>query len=162
MEHISEVVHLVFGQGLKVKVSKCEFAKSKVSLLGQVIDKKEIQLDSKKLEVIRSTPRSTNQTELRSLLGIVVSYRRFIPSFASLLALLQAVKLCKMEFLWPSDMDRVFNTLTEVLSLPPVLVFSDFDKLFIVVMDAFAVAIGAVVSQKKGDKRVNPVQFAVQ
>lgn len=50
--NISQVVLLIAENGLKVKVSKSEFAKRKVALLGHLVDKNGVQVDPSKLEVI--------------------------------------------------------------------------------------------------------------
>lgn len=84
LEHIREVVGVIAGHGLKIKVSKCEFTQKQVSLLGHVVDKNGVSADSKKIEVIQSTSRLSDQTELRSFLGMAGYYRRFIHGFANI------------------------------------------------------------------------------
>jgi hypothetical protein len=60
---------------------------------------------------------------------------------------------------WTSTQEEAFRTLKEALRKEPILKFLDFRKPFILETDASGVAIGAVLSQKIGDKE-HPVAYA--
>ena len=59
---------------LKLKPSKCEFFKHKLTYLCHVVSKNGIQTDSKKVEAIHKWPVPTNVTEVRSFLGFTNYY----------------------------------------------------------------------------------------
>lgn len=63
-------------------------------------------------------------------------------------------------FNWTEEMEAAFVGLKQALTTPPVLAFPDFDEPFEVETDALTKAVGAVLSQKKEDGRVHPIQFA--
>lgn len=57
-------------------------------------------------------------------------------------------------------MQKAFENLTEKLTIPPVLPFTDFYSPFVVETDTSSVPLVFVLSQKKGDGKIHPVQFA--
>ena len=62
--------------GLKLKPSKCEFFRQKLTYLGHVVSKEGIQTDPKKVESICKWPIPTNVTEVRSFLGLTNYYQQ--------------------------------------------------------------------------------------
>ena len=89
--HLQKVLDVINEAGLKLKLSKCSFAQAKIKLLGNVVDKSGIAVDSSKVEVIQNAPISTTTTELGSFLGLAGYYRRFICN--SLILLLDSMRL---------------------------------------------------------------------
>ena len=71
---------------LYAKFSKCEFWLEQVAFLGHVVSKDGIQVDPKKIEAVAEWPRPTIVTEIRSFLGLVGYYRRFVKDFSKIAA----------------------------------------------------------------------------
>ncbi|KAD7477260.1 hypothetical protein E3N88_00396 [Mikania micrantha] len=65
------------------KFSKCDFWLEKVAFLGHVVSAEGITMDPAKVEAITKWPRPTSVTEVRSFLGLVGYYRRFVDGFSS-------------------------------------------------------------------------------
>lgn len=95
IDHILQVALVVAKHGLKMKISKYEFAKQRVAFLGHFVDNDGVQVGPFKLEGIRSAPHPTSHTELCSFLVISGYYRRLIRSFASFSAPLHGATLMK-------------------------------------------------------------------
>ena len=57
-----------------------------------------------------------------------------------------------VKFVWSSDCDQAFEKLKTCLVNTPILVYPDLTKPLILDTDASGVGIGAVLSQKQGDK----------
>lgn len=55
---------------------------------------------------------------------------------------------------------EAFEALEVKLTSPPVLTFPYFEQPFVEETDASSVAVGAVLAQRKWDKRVHPIQYA--
>eukprot|EP00737_Agarophyton_chilense_P002014 gb/GEZJ01002279.1/.p1 GENE.gb/GEZJ01002279.1/~~gb/GEZJ01002279.1/.p1 ORF type:complete len:384 (+),score=41.68 gb/GEZJ01002279.1/:2514-3665(+) len=159
LAHCREVFHRIGLASLKVKLTKCSFAQSEIKLLGHVIDGTGIRVDVDKIADIVEAPVPRNKTELRSFLGLAGYFRRFIRDFAKSSAALHATTSAK-KFEWSPEMQAAFEDLKKKMTTPPVLAFPDFDSPFIVEKDASSVALGAVLSQKKEDGKVHPIQYA--
>ena len=68
-----------------MKYSKCEFLANQIEYLGYVIDEKGLHSSDKKLQAILNAPVSQNTQQLRSLLGLVNYYGKFVSNLASVL-----------------------------------------------------------------------------
>ena len=53
-----------------------------VSFLGHVVTKDGIQVDPQKIEAVSEWPRPTTMIKIRSFLGLVGYYRRFVQDFS--------------------------------------------------------------------------------
>ena len=89
-------------------------------------------------------------------------YRRFIKGFANIACPLYDVlgKEVKMGLvdLLPEAQEAV-DVLKGKVQSAPVLVFPDFDKPFLLEMDASKERLGVVLSQKQSDGRYHPITF---
>ena len=77
-QHLRIVLQILREHQLFAKFSKCEFWLEKVSFLGHIISKNGLTVDPAKVEVVAKWKQLENPTELRSFLGLVGYYYRFI------------------------------------------------------------------------------------
>ena len=91
LENLWEVFGRFRQANLKLKPEKCFLASSEVLYLGYVVSREGISADIQKVEAVRSFPRPTNLTSLRSFLGLASYYRRFIPNFSTVASPLYAL-----------------------------------------------------------------------
>ena len=84
-KNLIEVFEAIRRAGLRLKPSKCYFAKHDVSFLVFVISEKGLFADPKKLEAIEHFPRPTDLKELRRFLGMA-SYYRSVAGFTKIFA----------------------------------------------------------------------------
>ena len=52
--------------------------------LGHIISSEGVEVDQRKIEVVKSWPRPLTQTYIRCFLGLAGYYRRFVDGFASI------------------------------------------------------------------------------
>jgi len=76
--HLRAVLQTLREHQLYAKFSKCEFWMNSVAFLGHVVSSEGIRVDSQKIEAVKSWPRPTTPTEVRSFLGLAGYYRRFV------------------------------------------------------------------------------------
>jgi len=67
---------------LYLKFSKCEFRKTSLVYLGHIVGNRKWKIYPSKVDAIKKWIEPTNVTEVRSFLGMVPYWRRFIANFS--------------------------------------------------------------------------------
>nr|GEZ22368.1 putative reverse transcriptase domain-containing protein [Tanacetum cinerariifolium] len=82
--HMKLILKLLKKEKLFEKFSKCEFWLQEVHFLGHVVNSEGIHVDPNKIEAVKNMKPPKTPTEIRSFLGLVGYYRRFIASFSKI------------------------------------------------------------------------------
>lgn len=139
----------VFNEyGVTVNLEKSEFGKSKIKFLGHIISPVGIEPDPEKLEAIRSFPAPTNKRQVRSFLGLVNFYRRFLQ-----LRELATPKLCALTgknapWNWDAQAHSEFLMLKDALINAPILVHPDLSRDFCLSTDSSKIGVAAHLFQE--------------
>ena len=132
----------------------------KIEYLGHIIDAEGLHLTEEKVKAIREAPKPKNVRELRSFLGILNYYGRFLCNLSTNLVPLHDL-LCKgVTWIWKRKHDEAFNTAKNTLQSDSVLVHYDPDKPLVLTCDASPYGIGAVLSHTIEDGTDRPVAYA--
>ncbi|KAK3506869.1 hypothetical protein QTP70_030608 [Hemibagrus guttatus] len=118
--------------------------------LGYVISPEGIQMDCAKVEAIKSWPQPDTGKDLQRFLGFANFYHRFISGYSDLTAPLTSL-LCKKpkNLSWTSGTIEAFRKLKADFCTAPTLVHADPTRPFVVEVDASALGVGAVLSQRR-------------
>ena len=137
--------------------------KKKTNTWGIWLARRGSQLTLTKLNVTK-WPQPTTVTEVRSFLGFVSYYRRFIPNFSKIAKplnkLLQNLEGTpsqkkKIQGLLGPEQQEAFETLQRLCTESPILAYADFKAPFILHIDASGDGLGAVLYQvQEGKQRV--------
>ena len=146
--------------GLRVRKEKCEFLQPSVEYLGHKIDANGLHALESKLEAITKAPIPRNIQELRSFLGLLNYYGRFIPNLASILHPLNALLRRDSEWVWSKECNQAFELAKEKLVSADVLVHYDSTLPVKLAGDASAYGVGAVISHVMPDGTERPIAFA--
>ena len=147
--------------GLTVRPSKCLFGYDTVTFLGHQIGKGRVTPVDDTVDRILKAPVPTTKRQLRSFLGLVGWYQKFIPHYshvtASLTDLLKTG--CPNQLKWRSVHQEAFDRLKRCLTSFPILRAPDFAQPFVVQTDASAFALGAALLQEF-EEGLLPVAYA--
>ncbi|KAK3109194.1 hypothetical protein FSP39_025154 [Pinctada imbricata] len=146
---------------LKVRPSKCALLYPKVECLGHVVGNDQISPNPDKVSVIEKAQIPTTKKQLRSFLGLVGFYRKYVPNFAVIaLPLTDMTKKGKPNRLeWSESAEHAFQSLKQALVKFPILKLPDMGQMFILQTDASNRGIGAVLLQNSGNEKL-PVAYA--
>ena len=84
LERLQAVYERLQEHNLKLKPSKCELFKERVSYLGHEVSEEGIHTDPSKIEAVKSLPVPKNIKDVRRFLGFTGYYRKFIQGFATI------------------------------------------------------------------------------
>ena len=82
LKKLEAVFQKLCAAGLKLKPSKCFFFREEIEYLGHVVSGKGISTNPKKIEAVSKWPTPKTVYDVRSFLGFVGYYRRFIKNFS--------------------------------------------------------------------------------
>jgi hypothetical protein len=113
-------------------------------VLGNYISTNGIRVNPTKIEVILNLPTPHTQTEVRSFLGALGYYHRFMENFARTTAPLHALTI-NVEFQWSNKCYVAFSGLKKLISTTSVLRGPNWQIPFHISTDASDIAIGVVL-----------------
>jgi hypothetical protein len=139
---------------LSLNPEKCVFAVKEIACLGHQVTPEGIRPDPSKIAAILefSSPATClphlRLTTLRSFLGIVSYYRRFVEHFASIATPLYRLLKKKTQWIWGKEEETAFQQLKSVLVSAPLLAHHEAGGDLELHTDASGYGLGAVLMQK--------------
>ena len=93
LSHVAQVLQTLREAYLKVRISKCQFARNSVEFLGHLITPEGFGPNKRNIEAVTSFPTPAKIKDVRAFLGLCNYYRRFIKNYSVLAGpLLQLLK----------------------------------------------------------------------
>ena len=158
-QHLEAVLQRIQGANGTLNPPKCEFSKTKLTFLGDVIDVDGIRADPAKTEAIVKMTPPTNTTELRRFLGMANQLGKFTPNLAQLSQPLRELLTKSNSWTWSSPQSEAFDLIKEELSKPTTLALYDPTAPTKISADASAYGLGAVLLQQVNGVW-KPISFA--
>ena len=157
--HLSNLRRLLTrldDKGLRCRREKCLFAQHSVEYLGHTLSAEGISKGSK-VEAVMKMPPPTDVSSLKSFLGSVQFYGKFIPNLATMAEPLYRLTKKVNPWKWGDEEQAAFEQLKNVLSSDQVLVHFDPNKTLALACDASNVGIGAVLVHRYPDGSERPI-----
>ena len=131
-----------------------------IEFLAHIVGNREVHPTKDKIETIQNIPASTTKKQVRSFIGVIGFYRRFIPHFANMSAVLTDLRANGLpnKVKWTEIHERALNDLKTALVSYPILQKTDFSYDFILQTDECDTGLWAVLLQSKGKER-HPIIF---
>jgi len=143
LKALRSVLFCLGEAGFSVKLRKCVFGKGRVKYLGHLVGGGRLAIPSDRVEALARYEKPKTKRSLKSFLGAIGYYRRFVDKFADLSACLTVAtsKDAPVRVLWTEDMERAFVALRKSLCRVTCLNVPVCGDIFVLHTDASGVAI---------------------
>lgn len=163
LKDIEEVLSMIEKYGLKLRVDKCHFGMKEIKYLGFLVSKEGVRPDPANVERVKNFPQPKTLTELRSVIGAVSYFRRFIKNFATIMAPLHELTTQgeNVKNNWQPKHEEAFKMVVQKLIEAPVLAAPIFGKpnSYQIHTDASKIACAAVLLQTDQNEQLHPICY---
>lgn len=159
-EHLANLRRLLqrlSDKGLRCKLEKCRFAQASVEYLGHKLTTDGVE-KGMKADAVKQMPPPSNITELRSFLGSLQFYRKFLPNLSAITTPLNKLLRKGEQWCWGDEQEASFNKLRDMLSADTVLAHFDPDAEIGLSCDASETGLGAVLFHRYPDGSERPIE----
>jgi hypothetical protein len=144
--HVRLVLEVLKREKLFVCKAKSSFAQSEIKYLGHIVDKQGIRPDPKKVEAVQTWPLPKNVFDVRSFLGLVNYFRKFIEHYSEIAVPLTNLTKKSHPWVWTGRCQDAFELLKQKLIEAPLLRTPDERLPYEVVTDASNLGLGGVLN----------------
>ena len=159
MQTLDKVLTQLNVAGFRLRQDKCAFMLKQVDYLGPSISAKGLKPSEGKVKAISQAPAPTNLTQLRSFLGMVNYYGKFLKGLSNILAPLYALLQKNAKWKWHQDQKHAFTMVKQELTSPKLLIHYDPQQKLLLSCDASPYRNGAVISHVMDDGSEKPIAY---
>ncbi|XP_055526910.1 uncharacterized protein K02A2.6-like [Wyeomyia smithii] len=146
--------------GFHLREEKCSILQRQIKYLGHIVDANGLRPDPAKVEAISKMPAPTDVTSLRSFLGAVNFYSKFVRQMHQLRHPLDALLKKDVRFHWSSTCQLSFEKIKQMLQSDLLLTHYDPNLDIIIAADASKTGIGAVALHRFPDGSMKAIAHA--
>ncbi|XP_062709570.1 uncharacterized protein K02A2.6-like [Aedes albopictus] len=154
------VLNRIREYGFHLRLEKCRFALSQIEFLGHIVDKDGIRPDPSKTDAISKMQPPKDVQQLRSYLGAVNYYGRFVKQMKKLRAPLDNLLKKDARWNWTNECQQSFEQFKAILLSDLLLTHYDPSKEIIVAADASKYGLGAVIMHRFPTGEVKAIAHA--
>ena len=159
LAHLTKILEVCVRKRLVLSWEKSHFMLREGVVIGHLVSGKGLEVNKTKIEVIQNLPLPATLQDLRSFLGHVGFYRRFIQDFAKVSKPLTTLLWKDKEFFIDKEGERAFEILKLALIEAPILHSPNWDLPFENMCDTSDHAVRAVLGQRI-DKKPTAIWYA--
>ncbi|XP_055622934.1 uncharacterized protein K02A2.6-like [Toxorhynchites rutilus septentrionalis] len=143
--------------GFTVRIEKCSFNMRQVKYLGQILDGDGIRPDPEKVAAIANMPPPHDVSTLRSYLGAINYYGKYVKEMRTLRQPLDQLLKADTKFEWSSACQKSFDHFREVLQSPLLLTHYNPNMEIVVSADASTVGLGSRIAHRFPDGSIKAI-----
>ena len=118
---LNQVLERLDKNNLTINPKKCAFFQESITFCGHQIDKEGLHKTLDKIQAVREAPRPCKVTELRSFLGLVNYYNRFLPNLSTRLTPLYVLLQKHTTWKWSTKCQEAFEEVKALITSEQVL-----------------------------------------
>ena len=160
LENLEMVFQRLSENGLRANVEKCKFFKEKITFCGHEIDRSGLHKIQSKIDAVVNAPKIENVEQLRSFLGLVQYYSKFLPNLSTILRPLHELLVQGKQWKWTQRCEDAVNKVKQLITSDVVLTHYNPDLPVTLACDASSYGLGCVLSHIMPDGTEQPIAFA--
>ena len=143
----TKIINRLKASGMRINEGKSIMKTDKVSFLGHIISSEGLSPDTKMVSRVSDIKPPQNRKQLKSFLGLVNFYSKFIDHFSDKIEPLNVLRSNDVDFIWGPRQQKSFDDLKAALTKPPLIRIYDPRSETTLTTDASEDAIAAVLTQ---------------
>lgn len=143
-----------------LNLNKCMFSVPFWILLGHMVCRQGLMVDPTNMTIIINLEESISMKQLRTMLGHMRYYIKFIKSYAQITAPMEKMIKKDATFCWNEECQKSLDVLKEKMVTALILVFPYWKKEFHVHVDASRIMLKVVLAQAANRDLDHPIVFA--
>ncbi|UYV64919.1 K02A2.6-like [Cordylochernes scorpioides] len=143
---------------IELTKDKCKFVQREIEYFGHLIKEDGIRPLDHKVQALQKAKSPTNISELRSFLGLVNYYGKFIPNLPDLLRPLYELLHKKNCWSWTKECEKAIEKCKSSITSERVLVPYDTTLPLFLATDASQIGIGAVLSRHRRPGKTDHIE----
>ncbi|XP_053686250.1 uncharacterized protein K02A2.6-like [Sabethes cyaneus] len=155
--NLNAVLRRLEEYGFTLRIEKCSFNMRQVKYLGQIMDGEGIRPDPTKAAAIANMPPPHDVPSLRSYLGAVNYYAKYVPEMRKLRFPMDQLLKAGTKWEWSAACQRSFNQFRKILQSPLALTHYNPNMEIIVSADASQHGIGGRIAHKFPDGTIKAI-----
>ena len=160
MKTLNLVLERLDKFNVKLNQQKCKFLLTEVKYLGHRLTAEGIQPLQNKIDAIVKAPKPRDVTELKSFIGMVNFYGKFIKNMSAELHPLYKLLQVKEKWHWGKEQNQAFEYAKRSVASADILTHYDPNKKIKLTVDASPYGVGAVISHVDEKEVERPIAFA--
>lgn len=162
LKRLEMVAERLSKYNMTVNLKKCSFFANQIEYCGYLIDANGIHKLPAKVEAIQKMPRPENVDQVRSFIGLVNYYGRFVENMSTIIMPLNNLLRKDSKFVWDIKSEEAFIKIKTQMQSTKFLVHYNPQYPLILATDASSYGVGAVLSHIYPDGTERPIQYASQ
>ena len=158
-QRLQKVLLRLQESGLTLNAEKCQFFRTEVKFLGQIIDDKGIRPDPGKIAAIQNVSEPKCVNDVRRFLGMTNQMSKFLPGLADKTQPLRELLKSNTQWIWEDSQKEAFTSVKAAMCHSPVLAMFDPNSETILSADASSFGLGAVLRQRQDDGTLRPIAY---
>ena len=159
LNNLRQLLKRLNDKGLRCRIEKCVFAEDSVTYLGHTISRNGIS-KGPKADAVTKMPAPSNVTQLRSFLGSVQFYNKFLTDLSTISGPLYHLTEKNTKWKWDQPQEDAFKKLKQMLTDNTVLAHFDPSCPVGISCDASDAGVGAVLFHRYKDNTERPIANA--